>query len=261
MFALLFLVASLCMNAARAQDRGSAPPRLDVSLSGSSITGNLTQAQVQGQLRLSDSGARAGYDAVGTAFRLWIVPAPGLPYLRVGDDLAAMALPFYYVGDKTYVLGVARAERSQLRGVNSRLNAGAGFGVAPVRKTDKLVRVALGGQVERTDFATTPIEPGFAEGGDPRVVPRVVVQSNGWFRVPRSKVSGRFVGSALVNPVEPRDWRALLDASGDLKVAGPLSVRASGILSHDAVHSAGVQPTDLRATLGLAWSAPAPKGD
>jgi adenylosuccinate synthase len=55
-----------------------------------------------------------------------------LPYLRVGDDLAAMALPFYYVGEKTYVLGVARAERSQLRGVNSRLNAGAGFGVAPV---------------------------------------------------------------------------------------------------------------------------------
>ena len=252
---------ALLMSApALAQDRGDAPPRLDVSVAGSSFTGNLRQAQVQGQLRLSDSGARAGYDVLGSAFRLWVVPAPGAPYLRVGDDLSAMALPFYYLGDKPYVMGVARAERSQLRGVDSRLNAGAGMGIAPVRRADRLLRVAVGVQVERTAFAGPALEPSWAPPDNPTVVPRAVVQGNGWFKVPKSRVSGRFVGSALVNPLEPRDWRALLDASGDVRVAGPLSVRLSGILSHDTVRTAGVQPTDIRTTLGLAWSSPAPSG-
>jgi hypothetical protein len=252
------MLALLASGVGLAQDRGDAPPRLDVSVSGSSFCGNLSQAQVQGQLRLSDSDARRGYDVLGSAFRLWVVPAPGASYLRVGDDLSAMALPFVYLGEKPYVMGVARAERSQLRGVDSRLNAGAGIGIAPVRRPDRLVRVAVAAQVERTAFAGPTLEPGWADPANPQVVPRAVVQGNGWFKVPKSRVSGRFVGSALVNPLEPRDWRALLDASGDLRVVGPLSMRLSAILSHDTVRSVGVRPTDVRATLGLAWSSPPP---
>jgi hypothetical protein len=138
---------------AHAQDRGAQPTRFDLSATGTLLAGNVRQALVQGRAHLSRSTARGGYDAIGTAFRLWVRPLPGDPLLRVGDDLSLMALPFVYLGEKPYVLGTARAERTAIRGVDGRLNGGLAAGLAPVRRADRLLRVAVGAQAEATAFA------------------------------------------------------------------------------------------------------------
>jgi hypothetical protein len=83
-----------------------------------------------------------------------------------------------------------------------------------------------------------------------------VLHGIGWWKVPDRPLSGRFAGSVLWNPLKAADWRALLDSSGDVHLSKTLSVRASAIFTHDTVVGAGVQPTDLRATVGLAWTTP-----
>ena len=73
-------------------------------------------------------------------------------------------------------------------------------------------------------------------------------------------MSARYVGGLWVHPALPRDLRAYLDASTDLTLIGSLSLRASVNVLHDSVVPAGVQPTDLRVNLGLAYKTPAPTG-
>ena len=62
----------------------------------------------------------------------------------------------------------------------------------------------------------------------------------------------------MVNPVSPRDIRGLFVGSGDLRIARTIALRVSIDVLHDTVVPVGVQPTDLRTTLGLAWKTPSP---
>ena len=172
--------------------------------------------------------------------------------------MSLTALPFYYLGEKPFLLGTARYEHSQLRGVSGRLNAGAGIGVAPVRQEERLLRVALGAQVERTAYAMPALSPEWVDDADTRLIPRVTLQSNGWARLPDTRLSGRYVGGLFVNPTAPADLRWFLDASGDVRISGQWSVRVAFNGLHDAVNPEGVLPTDLRTTAGLAWSTPPP---
>lgn len=243
---------------ARAQDRGEQPTRFELSATGTLMAGNVRQVLGQGRAHLSRSTARGGYDAIASAFRLWVRPLPGDPLLRVGDDLSLMALPFVYLGEKPYLLGTARAERTAIRGVNGRLNGGVAAGIAPVRRADRLLRVALGLQAEATAFAAPELAPAWVEDGDRRVVPRATVQANGWMKAGEGPLSARFVGSVLVNPLEPRDTRGFVDASADVRLRGAVSARLAVGVIHDAVVPVGVQPTDLRGTVGVAWTAPRP---
>ena len=245
-------------GAAHAQARPDHPFRADLSASGGWVSGNVGQAQATAAAHLSHSAERIGYDLLASSFRLWIRPEPQAPLIRVGDTLAVSALPFWYLGDLPYLLGVARYEHSQLRGVDARVNAGASAGVAPVRQEDRLLRISLGAQVEHTRFAGADLDPAWAGSGASRTVPRAALQSNGWIRRPGKRTSARYVGGLWVHPALPRDLRAYLDASADLTLVGAVSLRASANLLHDTVVPAGVQPTDLRATLGLAWKTPAP---
>ncbi len=244
---------------AHAQDRGAQPTRFDLSATGTLLAGNVRQALVQGRAHLSRSTARGGYDAIGTAFRLWVRPLPGDPLLRVGDDLSLMALPFVYLGEKPYVLGTARAERTAIRGVDGRLNGGLAAGLAPVRRADRLLRVAVGAQAEATAFAAADLAPDWVEDGARRVVPRATLQANGWWKDADGPLSARFVGSVLVNPLEPRDTRGFVDASADVKLRGAVSARLAVGVIHDTVVPEGVQPTDVRGTVGLSWAAPGPR--
>ncbi len=243
---------------ARAQDRGAQPTRFDISATGTHIAGNVRQTLMQSQAHLSRSTARSGYDVQASAFRLWIRPAPGADAVRVGDDLAVAALPFLYLGEKPFLLGTARFERSVLRQVDDRVNAGIAVGLAPVRREDRLLRVALGAHVERTSYADAALEPSWVEDAAQRTVPRIALQGNGWSRRSKSPVSGRFTGAWMVNPTMWRDMRGQLDAAVDVRLVQTFSVRLSGSVIHDTVVPASVQPTDLRTTIGLAWSAPRP---
>ena len=246
-------VAALLSLPASAQERKE-PFRATASATGSYASGNLGQAQVVAMLNLSKSTRKSGYDLIGSAFRMWLRPIPDEPLLRIGDTAAVTALPFWYLGDKPVVLGTVRYEHSQLRGVSGRLNGGAALGLAPVRQEEKLWRVALGAQVERTGYAVPELTPSWVENTDTRLVPRVTLQSNGWMRVSDTRVSGRYVGGLFVNPTNVADIRWFLDASADVKIARQWSFRLAFNGLHDAVNPVGVLPTDLRTTAGIAWS-------
>ena len=77
------------------------------------------------------------------------------------------ALPFHYIGEKPYVLGLARLERIGLRQIEHRMNGGMGMGVAPIREHNRLVRIAVGGLVERTEY----LDPSWAAGKTPGPFP------------------------------------------------------------------------------------------
>ena len=251
------LTLSLLTASAHAQDRKE-PFRAMASATGSYVSGNLGQAQLQAMVNLSKSTKKSGYDVLGSAFRMWLRPIPDEPLLRIGDTAAVTALPFWYLGDKPFVLGTVRYEHSQLRGISSRINGGAAFGVAPVRQEQKLLRVALGAQVERTGYAMPDLSPDWVDDTTTRLVPRATLQSNGWMRLPGTRLSGRYVGGLLVNPTKAADYRWFLDASADVKIARQWSFRLAFNGLHDAVNPTGVLPTDLRTTAGFAWSTQPP---
>ncbi len=253
----LFLVLmALAPSESLAQDRGKQPTRVDLSATGGVIAGNLKQAQVQGRLHLSRSTKKSGFDLIGSAFRLWRPLEPGGNLVRVGDDQSLFALPFYYVGEKPYVLGLARLERIGLRSIDNRMNGGMGMGLAPVRENNRLVRIALGGLVERTTFESETLDPSWAAGNNPRTVPRVFVVSNGWFRPTGSVVGGFYVAVFMLNPAESRDVRGRIDSGLDVKVTPSISIRLATNLVHETVVPSGLLRTDLRSTVGFSWKAP-----
>lgn len=241
-----------------AQDRGEFPTQVDVAITGGYITGNIEQAQLQGRLHLSRSTKTSGFDLIGSAFRLWRPTQPGGSLEQVGDDLSLLALPFYYFSERAYVLGLGRLERIGLRRIENRLNGGMGVGIAPVRQRQKLVRVALGGLFENADFGDEILESRWASSGDPRRVTRMFLVSNGWIRPSKSPLSGFFVAMLMVNPEEFKDLRAQLDAGVDVKLTRAMSIRLAGNLVHESVVPMGLETTDFRSTIGLAWKTPRP---
>ena len=110
--------------------------------------------------------------------------------------------------------------------------------------------------MEQTWYASPDLQPDWVPDAPDRLVPRAALLSNGWARIPRSRWSGRYVGGLFVNPLLPTDLRWFLDASSDLQIAGPLALRVSVNVLHDAVNPGAVLPTDLRTTAGLSWSTP-----
>lgn len=251
-------VALACFVApvAQAQARPDNPFRSSVSLGGLYVAGNVGQATANSDVRLSHSAETLGYDVLASAFRLWIRPAPGAEMVRVGDTLAVTALPFWYVSQRWFLLGTARYEHSQLRGLDGRANGGVGIGFAPVREEDRLLRVALGGQLEHARFPTQDLAPAWVEDSPARLVGRAALQSNGWLRVKKSKLSLRYVGALLVNPAQPRDLRGFVDGSAAVEVARQLALRIGGSVLHDTVVPGGIQPTDVRVSAGLVWTRP-----
>jgi len=256
--ALCIAVLSACGDA-HAQDRGEQPTRVDLSVTGGYISGNLHQAQLQSRLHLSHSTATSGVDLIGSAFRLWRPLTPDARLEKVGDDQSLLALPFYYLGKRPYLLGLARVERAGLRMMENRMNGGAGIGLAPVREVNRLIRFAAGAQLERTEYASELMSPEWAGSGSTRTTPRLFTVGNGWFRPQGSPIGGFFVGAFLVNPAEMRDLRGRLDAGVDFQLSKTLSTRLAVNIVHESVVPAGLKTTDLRSTVGFAWKSPAKK--
>ena len=238
-----------------AQDRGELPTQVDVAITGGYITGNIEQAQLQGRLHLSRSTKTSGFDLIGSAFRLWRPTQPGA-LEQVGDDLSLLALPFYYFSERAYVLGLGRLERIGLRRIENRLNGGMGVGIAPVRQRQKpcgLQVVSLKTQTLVTRYLSL--------GGHQAVLhvesPHVLGEQ--WMdKTEQIALSGFFVAMLMVNPAEFKDLRAQLDVGVDVKLTRAMSVRLAGNLVHESVVPMGLETTDFRSMLGLAWKTPRP---
>ncbi len=260
----LLLGGCILTSSASAQDRGAQPWRTDVSMTGNLFSGNLRQVQALGRVHVSRSGARAGGDLVATGFRVWMQPERGADYLRVGDDLSVTMVPFVYLrpgsapsgAGGAYVQGYAGYADSLSRQLDARLNVGGAVGFAPVRTENVLVRASLGGQVEHARYPTDRFNVDVGQGGDSRTVPRVVLSSNGWYRVKGTPVAMRYLGHAMLDPREPRDNRQFLDAGVDVRITGGWSSRLSVLYTRDSVVPEGIGPSDLRASLGVAYATP-----
>ena len=247
----------LTSPAAWAQDRGDHPWRGQLSLGGNYYAGNLDQLQAALSGYSSHSSEKVGYDLILSGFRMWLGGEDG--YTRIGDDLAVTGVPFWYLKPKLYVHGSARYERSQLHQLDHRLNGGGGAGYAPVRREDSLLRVALGAQIEQARYPGDDFRLDGAHDGSTRTVPRATLFSNGWYRVEGTPVSLRYLGSFLLNPLDPQDLRLSLDASAGLQVSRLFSAQVTGTYAYNSVVLTGVEPQDLRLTAGLALSTPPPE--
>ena len=62
----------------------------------------------------------------------------------------------------------------------------------------------------------------------------------------------------MVNPEAFKDLRAQLNAGVDVKLTRAMSIRLAGNLVHESVVPMGLETTDFRSTIGLAWKTPRP---
>lgn len=85
---------------------------------------------------------------------------------------------------------------------------------------------------------------------------RVGVLSGGHHTPAGSQLRLNYVAWLHVNPVEPEDFRAHLDGTVALHVAGPLSAQFSVNATYNSVVVVGVQTYDTRTVFGLSLSPP-----
>lgn len=255
----LFLAALLWFSSApaHAQDRGDHPWKTDLSLTSNLFFGSFAQMQVLGRAFVSYSGARAGNDLLASGYQVWVQSEEGGAFARVGDDTLVSDIPFYYVHPKIYVHGIARFANSYSHLLDARLNAGGGVGVTPIRTETVLFRASLGAQFEYAHFASSTFNLDVNHDGPVRMVPRLALLSNGWYRVKDTPVSLRYLGEVTVNPLDIRDNRQFLDSGLDFKL-GPSgwSARISALWTRDSVVPEGIQPSELRGGIGFAYSTP-----
>lgn len=232
--------------------------RAQIGVEGAWFAGNLNQIQLGVNGIVSNNGSRVGQDLVLSAYQLWMQPAGAPPFVQVGDDLTVSELPYIYLSERIYALGLAHYSTSQLRQLDHRVMGGASIGYAPVRLPEFLVRAGIGAFFEYSLYPGEDFSIDVSHQGSARAVPRLGLNSNGWYRPKGSAFSGRYLAWFFVNPLDPRDYRYNLDISGNLRVAGPVSVRVASNLSGSTVVLDSVAPFDARTTVGIALSWPAP---
>jgi hypothetical protein len=225
---------------------------------GAWIAGNLNQLQLGVNGLVSHNGPRTGQDLLISAYQLWMQPTGAPPFVKVGDDLTVTELPFRYLTDRVYVLGTAYYATSQLRQLDHRVMGGASVGYAPVRRSEVLVRAAVGAFYEYSVFPGETFSLDVSHRDGTRSVPRVGLNSNGWYRPANSPASFRYLAWVFVNPLEPIDYRYNLDVSAAWKIVDPVALRLSTLIAGSSVVLDGVSPFDARTTVGVALTWPAP---
>gem|GEM_PF-4172694 len=84
--------------------------------------------------------------------------------------------------------------------------------------------------------------------------PRQKFQSNGWLRIKDSPLSSRSLFNGFIDPVNPFDFRVILDASANFRLFGPLGLRLSTLLNYRSVGLVGVKPVDVCITDGSSFT-------
>lgn len=214
--------------------------------------GNFNQVAVRGSLHHRWTSETVGNDVVAGGFRSWL-QKDDAPFTRAGDDLSVATFPFRYLTPRVFVSGVGRYDRSTQLGVDHRGLAGAGIGLAPVRRTDALFRGAVGIYGEHTRFESGDFRVDVQHTDGVRTLPRVGVTSNGWYQVADSPVGFRYQTGVWINALDPSDVRVTLDASVEARIVGPLSLRLGVVGRYETVTLEGIGPYDVRGGASLAF--------
>ena len=230
----------------------SQPFRYNFSVGGMWIAGNLNQLQFNTSGLISYDKNHMGNDLLINGYRIYMKPQD--EFIRIGDDLSITTVPFYYINPNVYGFGVGHWSTSLLHRIDARVFAGGGIGYAPVRRSDFLIRAGVGGFYEHTDFPDESFNLDVSHSGSTRVVPRIGIVSNGWYRPKGSAVSFRYFVRGLVNPLEPEDFRYTVDASSNWHIVGPVSLRIGVRYAASSVVVDGVETFDLRSTFGISFS-------
>lgn len=231
------------------------PIHMNLSVGGNFALGNLNQAQAFANGRFSYSGNDVGVDIIANGFRFWLQPNGQNVWHQVGDDLSAMAYPYYYLRPNFFVHALARYETSQLHQLTSRTLAGGGVGFSPLRSANQnlFLRLSLGGYGEQAVFPGTDLTRDVPHEKGIRTVARLGLLSNGHFAAADQTFRARYLFFCFVDPHIPRDLRLGIDSNLDFRIWGPLSFRINALWSYNAVVLTSVQPYDFRATFGLGW--------
>ena len=252
---MIFLFSSMLL----AQEQISQPLRVNVNLGGMIISGNLNQVMLNGGGMVSYSQPRYGNDFIFNGYRMWTRLPASDGLVKIGDDLNLTTIPYRYLSKKHYVVGLLGYASSQLHQVEHRVLGGIGIGYAPWRQKHHLVRMALGGFFEHTQFPGDTFSIDVVHDGNTRSVPRIGLMSNGWYRIKKSPISLRYIAWLYVHPLQPEDFRVRVNTNINIRIADPLSLRFSCTYEQSSVVMEGVSPFDLRSNIGLAFSYP-PKG-
>ena len=226
--------------------------RLNLSLGGYYYTGNLNQIQGNFQGHYGLSSPTLGVDLLFNGYRLWSKSTEDNSYSVAGDDAFATLLPFYYVADRVYVAGLARYESSRSQKLDSRYLGGGGIGFAPVRSKSVLVRVSVIPSIEVAKYDGEDFRIDVAHDGSQRRVFRVVLLSNGWYRVPDSMVTLRYFAQLFPNAMDSRDIRLNFTGNVDMRLTETVAFRIAQTINQDSAILKGKEPYDIRSTFGFA---------
>ena len=114
---LCWVLIMLGAPQARASEGVHAPEtysRLKLSVGGYFYSGKVNQLQGNFQGHYGLSSPDKGLDFLFNGFRLWTKADQATDYEVTGDDLFGTLVPFYYLGDQVYVLGLGRFESSRV---------------------------------------------------------------------------------------------------------------------------------------------------
>jgi len=256
---MMFLMSFLSSHTwAQVPDQGDPKLTYRLNTGGNWIAGNLSQLQFNVNGALQYNTERYGHDLIVNGYRFW-TQLPGTDELtRLGDDLVATTVPFYYAREKIPLMGFAHYSYSQLHQIDGRVMAGALVGYTPVRTKTRLSRSGLGVFYERTAYPSSDFNLNVSHNDTVRSIPRLGIVSTGWYRPEKSPLRLGFLTWLFLNPFEPEDFRAHLDGNVAVHVAGPVSVQFNVNATYNSVVVVGVQTYDTRATFGLNF-APPPK--
>ena len=242
-----------------AQEEVKQPFRANINVGGMVMMGNLNQVQFNGGGMVSYSHPRFGNDLLINGFRMWIRTPGSEDLTKIGDDLHITNVGYRYVNAHVYFLGLLNYATSQLHQVDQRYLGGIAIGYAPVRKQTHLFRAALGGFWEHSRFPGDNFCLDVSHDGNVRSVPRIGLVSNGWYRIPKTPVSFRYVAWLYTDPLQPSDIRLRADTSMNIILADPLVLRVSCTYAQSSVVLEGVSTYDLRSNIGLGLRFPPKK--
>ena len=242
-----------------AQEEVKQPFHANINVGGMVMMGNLNQVQINGGGMVSYTQPRFGNDLIINGFRMWVRIPGGDDLNKIGDDLHITNVAYRYVNAHVYVLGLLNYSTSQLHQVDQRYLGGIALGYAPVRMQTNLFRVALGGFWEHSSFPGENFSLEVPHEGNIRAVPRIGLVSNGWYRVPKTPISFRYITWFYIDPLHAMDIRFRAETSVNISLADPLILRLSCTYTQSSVVLEGVSTYDLRSNIGLGLRFPPKK--
>ncbi|MEL6346526.1 MAG: DUF481 domain-containing protein [Myxococcota bacterium] len=252
------LAAAQTADADANADPDPPEPKLtyQVSASGSWISGNLRQVQLNANGTLRYTDGVFGNALYFNGYRIWTGFTPDAELTQIGDDVSVTDLPYYYIGEKVSIIGFAHYNHSQLHQIDNRWMGGAILGHSPFREKTREMHNGLGAFYERTSYPSDAFNRDVSQSGNVRAIARIGALSSGRCQRPKTRMTLNYMGWFHINPVEPEDFRGHLQATAAFHVIGPLSIRFNVNVTYNNVVVENVQTYDTQTVFGIQFDPP-----